>query len=131
MLSIPILVFYEEKDVDGTLQCWIEFERQWQWQMYMTLVSVTLFIIPAGIIAACYVVIIVTIWSENGKAFAKHTKSVNGSDNSRRASSRGLIPRAKVKTIKITFVIVSGKLFTNIYLLKLSALTHLHISWYR
>lgn len=27
---------------------------------------------------------------------------------SRRASSRGLIPRAKVKTIKMTFVIVFG-----------------------
>lgn len=111
MFSIPILIFYEEKDVDGTLQCWIEFDQQWQWKLYMTLVSVTLFIIPAGIIAACYVVIILTIWSENAKAFAKHTKTVSGSDNSRRASSRGLIPRAKVKTIKITFVIISGKLF--------------------
>lgn len=29
--------------------------------------------------------------------------------DSRRASSRGLIPRAKVKTVKMTFVIVFGK----------------------
>jgi hypothetical protein len=29
--------------------------------------------------------------------------------NSRRASSRGLIPKAKIKTIKMTFVIVFGK----------------------
>jgi hypothetical protein len=29
--------------------------------------------------------------------------------NCRRASSRGLIPRAKVKTVKMTFVIVFGK----------------------
>lgn len=32
-----------------------------------------------------------------------------GSINSKRASSRGLIPRAKVKTVKITFVIITGK----------------------
>jgi neuropeptide S receptor 1 len=29
--------------------------------------------------------------------------------NSRRASSRGLIPKAKIKTVKMTFVIVFGK----------------------
>ena len=30
-------------------------------------------------------------------------------DDSRRASSRGLIPKAKIKTIKMTLVIVLGK----------------------
>ena len=29
--------------------------------------------------------------------------------DSRRASSRGIIPRAKIKTVKMTFVIVFGK----------------------
>ena len=33
----------------------------------------------------------------------------------RRASSRGLIPKAKVKTIKMTFVIVFGELPIMIY----------------
>ncbi|NP_001076796.1 cardioacceleratory peptide receptor 1 [Tribolium castaneum] len=107
LYSLPILIFYEEKIVKGKLQCWIEFHPQWKWQVYMTLVSLSLFIIPASIIATCYAIIIITIWSKNAKGFIKNTKAVNGSDNSRRASSRGLIPRAKVKTIKITFVIVS------------------------
>ena len=30
--------------------------------------------------------------------------------DSRRASSRGIIPRAKIKTVKMTFVIVFGKI---------------------
>ena len=30
-------------------------------------------------------------------------------DDNRRASSRGIIPKAKIKTIKMTFVIVFGK----------------------
>lgn len=45
-----------------------------------------------------------------------------GEPDSRRASSRGIIPRAKIKTVKMTFVIVFGMTFfilmfcaTNIY----------------
>lgn len=38
-------------------------------------------------------------------------EKVRMDQDTRRASSRGLIPRAKVKTIKMTFVIVFGKLF--------------------
>lgn len=30
-------------------------------------------------------------------------------DDTRRASSRGIIPKAKVKTVKMTFIIVLGK----------------------
>jgi neuropeptide S receptor 1 len=107
LFSVPMLVLYEENTIKNKVQCWIELKEPWKWQLYMTLVSVTLFFIPAAIIATCYAVIIVTIWSKNAKGFIKNPKTTNGSDNSRRASSRGLIPRAKVKTVKITFVIVS------------------------
>ena len=40
---------------------------------------------------------------------ARRRKIALESDDSRRASSRGLIPKAKVKTIKMTFVIVFGE----------------------
>ncbi len=45
-------------------QCWIDFDATWKWRLYMTLVSITLFVIPALIISACYIVIVVTIWSK-------------------------------------------------------------------
>jgi hypothetical protein len=48
----------------GRLQCWIEFAEQWQWQLYMSVVAVTLFAVPALVIAACYVVIVATIWRQ-------------------------------------------------------------------
>ena len=56
--SSPILHFYNTTETEdyGT-QCWIHFEEQWQWQLYMTLVSVTLFVIPAILIAGCYIII--------------------------------------------------------------------------
>lgn len=119
----PMLHFYHTKETDdyGT-QCWINFDHQWQWQLYMTLVSLTIFVIPAILIAACYIIIVCTIWKK-GKQIRTRTNHLNrhidsrphmpGSEvmddvlESRRASSRGLIPKAKVKTIKMTFVIIT------------------------
>lgn len=51
----------------GHLQCWIELAEPWQWQVYMTVVSVVLFLIPALIISACYAIIVSTIWSKSGR----------------------------------------------------------------
>jgi hypothetical protein len=39
----------------------------------------------------------------------RHQELQQEDHDSRRASSRGIIPKAKVKTIKMTFVIVFGK----------------------
>ncbi|KAL0274149.1 UNVERIFIED_CONTAM: hypothetical protein PYX00_006642 [Menopon gallinae] len=105
IFSVPILIFYREREVQGRLQCWIEFSAQWQWQLYMTLVCVTLFVGPAIIISACYTVIVSTIWSKS-KQLSPNPKYRNEDHDCRRASSRGLIPKAKVKTVKMTFVIV-------------------------
>lgn len=98
----------------GRTQCWIELGEPWRWQLYMTLVAVVLFIIPALIISLCYAIIVKTIW-EKGTYLGPSNRARNGVQNgkleeedsgSRRASSRGIIPRAKVKTVKMTFVIV-------------------------
>jgi neuropeptide S receptor len=80
----------------------------------MSLVSIVLFIIPALIISLCYAIIVKTIWEkgtylgpkDRGRKGVKTTKSEDEERESRRASSRGIIPRAKVKTVKMTFVIV-------------------------
>ena len=63
--SSPILHFYNTKETEnyGT-QCWINFDQAWKWQLYMTLVSVTLFVIPAILIAGCYIIIVCTIWNK-------------------------------------------------------------------
>lgn len=115
IFSLPILVLYEEKLVQGQLQCWIELTYQWQWQLYMTVVSVALFFIPAIIITACYTVIVSTIWRKGStiivikrsyKGISTDKVRLEHDHESRRASSRGLIPKAKVKTVKMTFVIV-------------------------
>ncbi|XP_073988617.1 cardioacceleratory peptide receptor-like [Rhodnius prolixus] len=101
LLSVPIGILYHEKMIEGRQQCWIEFSEPWQWQLYMTLVALAVFVLPALIITICYAFIVFTIWAK-GK---QYTQKATG-DDSRRASSRGIIPQAKVKTVKMTFIIV-------------------------
>lgn len=125
LFAIPIFIFYEEKIVEGQKQCWIEFSEQWQWQIYMTVVAITLFIIPALVITSCYTIIVLTIWTNSKMMISTATIKPNthhlNEVDLRRVSSRGLIPRAKIKTIKMTFVIIFGKyriviIFSRTYL---------------
>lgn len=111
LFSIPLFILYEETVIQGVTQCWIELGEPWRWQLYMTLVSTVLFFIPAIIITLCYAIIVKTIWAKGTYKVPKDRKnrrdSIEDDDRgSRRASSRGIIPRAKVKTVKMTFVIV-------------------------
>ncbi|KAJ8687508.1 hypothetical protein QAD02_023302, partial [Eretmocerus hayati] len=100
VFSCPIVILYKETLIEDKPQCWIDLGTQTNWRIYMSLVSLTLFVIPTLIISGCYMVIVWTIWSQNSAL--KH----DSSRDTRRASSRGLIPRAKIKTVKMTFVIV-------------------------
>ncbi|CAH2107614.1 unnamed protein product [Euphydryas editha] len=117
VFSIPLLILYEVKEVQGQLQCWIELGTAQRWQIWMTLVSVIIFVLPALAIAACYTVIVLTIWTKSKAVVmsppinSRRTKTLRNGQmecdpDSRRASSRGLIPRAKIKSVKMTFVIV-------------------------
>lgn len=71
ILSIPIAVLFHVRPVQGSSQCWIEFEQPWQWQLYMSLVALALFVIPALIISICYILIITTIWAKS-KLYSKY-----------------------------------------------------------
>uniref|UniRef100_A0A0K2V4B7 Cardioacceleratory peptide receptor 2 [Tribolium castaneum] n=1 Tax=Lepeophtheirus salmonis TaxID=72036 RepID=A0A0K2V4B7_LEPSM len=117
IFSAPILHFYTTKETqDYGTQCWIDFDQKWHWKLYMTLVSVSLFVIPAFIIAGCYFIIVRTIWKKSKEVITsasslykrqdRHKSDGGVESETRRASSRGLIPKAKVKTIKMTFVII-------------------------
>ena len=86
-MSIEILKFpnffhlpLDYKEGYGT-QCWINFEEQWQWQLYMTLVSVTLFVIPAILIAGCYIIIVCTIWNKGRELKTDHTNGGTTANN--------------------------------------------------
>eukprot|EP00106_Octopus_bimaculoides_P011294 XP_014778736.1 PREDICTED: cardioacceleratory peptide receptor-like isoform X1 [Octopus bimaculoides] len=119
LFSIPMFFITKEVTEDDGInkQCWIDFTEDWQWQLYMTLVSVALFIIPAVIIIICYAIIIHIIWSQGKKITADEcTENVTKSASNRSQTkismnianhcSRSLIPQAKIRTVKMTFIIV-------------------------
>ncbi|CAL1290403.1 unnamed protein product [Larinioides sclopetarius] len=104
VFSIPSAFLSSKEEVAGMSQCWIDLDP-WQWQLYITLVAASLFFVPALVIAACYTVIVHTIWTKSRlMSYPKLSKSSIA--DSKRASSRGIIPRAKIKTVKMTLVIV-------------------------
>ncbi|XP_041374251.1 cardioacceleratory peptide receptor-like [Gigantopelta aegis] len=122
VFSIPMLIINKLQVVDGSTQCWIEFP-EWMWKLYITSIAVVLFVIPAFVIAVCYIIIVIIIWSKTSMQMSSTTPSkrkdrslrngshVVASSNNKRfkecaTSSRGVIPKAKIKTIKMTLVIV-------------------------
>ncbi|XP_046555483.1 cardioacceleratory peptide receptor-like [Haliotis rubra] len=120
LFSLPMLIINETKIINGSCQCWIEFPQPWFWKLYITTIAIVLFFIPAVIIAVCYIIIVVIIWTKTTLQVSapkgKHRYIKNGghvyaaANNARfkdsATSSRGLIPKAKIKTIKMTLVIV-------------------------
>ncbi|XP_054166622.1 cardioacceleratory peptide receptor-like [Oppia nitens] len=123
VFSIPAIFLNSETMMEGHPQCWIDL-KQWQWKIYITLVATSLFFFPAVIISLCYSIIVHTIWAKSktmtfpkvankSKSKTKSSTDVNNKrttggdpDDFKRASSRGIIPKAKIKTVKMTFVIV-------------------------
>lgn len=55
---------FNNLSISDQTQCWIELGEPWRWQVYMCLISSSLFFIPAIIISACYAIILRTIWAK-------------------------------------------------------------------
>ncbi|XP_076328800.1 cardioacceleratory peptide receptor-like [Tachypleus tridentatus] len=120
LLAIPAIFLNEDLLIKGRVQCWIDL-KPWEWKVYLTLIALSLFFLPALIISTCYIVIVYTIWTkskamgypkmQNNSLVSKssavnHKTSIDGDIDNRRASSRGIIPKAKIKSVKMTLVIV-------------------------
>ncbi|XP_064474475.1 cardioacceleratory peptide receptor-like isoform X2 [Ornithodoros turicata] len=120
VMSVPAIFLNHEVVVKGRLQCWINL-TPWEWKLYMTLVAISLFFIPTLIITACYSIIVYTIWTKSKilsypklsnksvssqGSISTNSKSGDHDTDTKRTSSRGIIPKAKIKTIKMTLIIV-------------------------
>lgn len=76
LLSIPALFLNQIRIKNNLPQCWIEL-NPYEWRLYFTLVSLSLFFIPTLIIFFCYVCIIRTIW------FQRQTEQTGSVSNDR------------------------------------------------
>lgn len=112
LFSIPQLFTFRGSDIYGRFQCWMLLPEHWHWQLYITCLSALVLIIPALIITACYIGIVGILWSRT-----RHTKlgnripqqhvyreslPYNGVQN----GVSNVIARAKIKTVKMTLIIV-------------------------
>ncbi|XP_041374727.1 cardioacceleratory peptide receptor-like [Gigantopelta aegis] len=64
LFALPAMFLYHESKQEDRFQCWIDFPQFWHWQLFVCLVAVVTFALPALIIASCYVAIILIIWSK-------------------------------------------------------------------
>ncbi|KAL0191458.1 hypothetical protein M9458_014156 [Cirrhinus mrigala] len=90
LLSIPQVYIFSLREVgSGVYDCWGDFVQPWGAKAYITWISLTIYIIPVAILSC----ITLTPKTSKGNALA-------------RVSSVKLISKAKITTVKMTFVIV-------------------------
>ncbi|BFZ15503.1 hypothetical protein BsWGS_18542 [Bradybaena similaris] len=121
IFAIPELILFDVSNVHGGPMCNIGLSSLLWWQVYIGLIAVSVFFIPAFIILVCYLAIIIIIFNSTHliNSMSNNTTSTNGETlretssrhkrNAQCQSSRGIIPQAKIRTIKMTFIIVFGK----------------------
>ncbi|XP_033628805.1 neuropeptide S receptor-like isoform X1 [Asterias rubens] len=88
----------------------------WQYKVYTLYVVSGFFYIPLIIISTCYIFMVISIWRRSKYMMGQKPEKVKGKaaknaskekePMKHRASSRGLIPKAKIKTLKMTVSII-------------------------
>ncbi|KAL5005702.1 hypothetical protein ScPMuIL_016860 [Solemya velum] len=110
LLAVPAAVlFFDFKSETGETYCMVDFPDRWHWQLYLVLITFVEFIIPAIIITVCYTVIISIIWRKSKLDVDNNGRTDNAVSEKfsiRERGSRGVIPLAKIRTIKMTLIII-------------------------
>ncbi|XP_052056481.1 vasopressin V1b receptor [Apodemus sylvaticus] len=125
ILSLPQVFIFSLREViqgSGVLDCWADFYFSWGARAYITWTTLTIFVLPVVVLTACYGLICHEIYKnlkvktqagrEERRGWRTRDKS---SSSAAAAATRGLpsrvssistISRAKIRTVKMTFVIV-------------------------
>ncbi|OCT85757.1 mesotocin receptor [Xenopus laevis] len=110
LLSVPQIHIFSLKDVGNKVyDCTADFIEPWGLKTYITWITMTVYILPVMILSVCYGLISFKIW-QNIRLKTMCESSVRLSSNKRatlsRVSSVRLISKAKIRTVKMTFIIV-------------------------
>ncbi|MEE6493559.1 hypothetical protein FKM82_016886 [Ascaphus truei] len=112
LLSLPQVFIFSLREVSqgsGVMDCWADFMYPWGPKAYITWTTVSIFIVPVGILVLCYSLICCEICKNlKGKMQTSGggQRGSNGQVMPSRVSSIRTISRAKIRTVKMTFVIV-------------------------
>ncbi|XP_069010012.1 oxytocin receptor [Embiotoca jacksoni] len=115
LFSVPQMFIFSLTEVgsagSGVYDCWGDFVKPWGAKAYITWISLTIYIIPVAILSLCYGLISFKIW-QNFKLKTRREQCINLTPKTSkvntlaRVSSVRLISKAKITTVKMTFVIV-------------------------
>ncbi|XP_014716442.1 vasopressin V1a receptor [Equus asinus] len=120
VLSTPqYLVFsmVEVSNVTKAYDCWATFIQPWGPRAYVTWMTASIFVAPVVILGTCYGFICYHIWRNvRGKTASRQDKGAERAGGAFRnglllepcVSSVKTISRAKIRTVKMTFVIVTA-----------------------
>ncbi|KAM3869723.1 arginine vasopressin receptor 1Aa [Diretmus argenteus] len=112
VLSMPqyfIFSLSEIKNGSDVYDCWGHFIEPWGVKAYITWITVGIFLIPVAILMICYGFICHSIWKNIKYKTSKTTSGAaakHGLIGKHSVSSITTISRAKLRTVKMTFVIV-------------------------
>ncbi|XP_035926858.1 vasopressin V1a receptor [Halichoerus grypus] len=119
VLSTPQYFVFSMVEVDNvtkTIDCWATFIQPWGPRAYVTWMTGGIFVAPVVILGTCYGFICYHIWSKvRGKTALRPGKRAEGAGRALHKgfllapciSSVKAISRAKIRTVKMTFVIVT------------------------
>lgn len=125
VLSTPQFFIFSKLELEvnnGTkvLECWGTFIQPWGAPAYVTWMTTGIFVAPVVILGTCYGFICYHIWRNiRGKTASRQSKGSKSSGEAAGPFHKGLlvtpcvssvksISRAKIRTVKMTFVIVSA-----------------------
>ncbi|KAJ8245510.1 hypothetical protein GJAV_G00271500 [Gymnothorax javanicus] len=112
VLSSPqyfIFSLSEIKNGSDVYDCWGHFIEPWGVKAYITWITVGIFLIPVTILVICYGFICHSIWKNikyKTRKSATRKAMKNGFIGKSSVNSVTTISRAKLRTVKMTFVIV-------------------------
>ncbi|CAH7199010.1 vasopressin V1b receptor [Phodopus roborovskii] len=125
VLSLPQIFIFSLREViqgSGVLDCWADFYFSWGPRAYITWTTMAIFVLPVVVLTACYSLICREIYknlkvktqavreeSRGWRTWDKSSSSVPAAATRglpSRVSSISTISRAKIRTVKMTFVIV-------------------------
>lgn len=114
--SAPQVHIFSLREVaEGVFDCWAVFIQPWGPKAYVTWITLAVYIVPVIVLAACYGLISFKIWQNlrlktAAAAAAQGPEDPAGGGAGRaalaRVSSVKLISKAKIRTVKMTFIIV-------------------------
>ncbi|XP_036187925.1 oxytocin receptor [Myotis myotis] len=108
-------IFSIREVADGVFDCWAGFIQPWGPKAYVTWITLAVYIVPVIVLTACYSLICFKIW-QNFRIKTAAEGAAKGPEGAMAGSREGvalarvssvkLISRAKIRTVKMTFIIV-------------------------